>query len=424
MKLKGINNEYIRYRHNNEEIDIPEYRYKENDLRGVWIATVSNMDTPICENIEEYKKELISILDTMKVYNMNTAIFHVRPTNDAFYPSTINPWSKYITGIEDKDPGFDVLGFFIEEAKKRNISVHAWFNPYRVSGQDITKVNMSKDEFLDTLSDKNWAKIHKDCTTLDGANKIILRPGRREVIDFVTASFMEVAEKYDIDAIHIDDFFYPYAPIPEEREMDDYLKYRLSSDETFAEWRRRNVDMFIEKVHNELQKLAHLKNKKLEFGVSPFPIYRTNSSILETGWEKGSYHSKEAFQCYEGQYSDIYKWMKEGWIDYVVPQDYFSFNRTDVSYHDICLWWANICRETNTKLYIGQAIYHVGESDVKHCETWQDPYEIHHQLAYNSKYDNIKGTIFFHYKNLIPGKNKILDETLEILKKDWNNIND
>ncbi|MBQ8293734.1 MAG: family 10 glycosylhydrolase [Bacilli bacterium] len=418
MKLKGINNEYLKYRHNNEEIDIPEYCYQEDNVRGVWIANVANMDTGKCENVEEYKKELISILDTMKLYNMNTAIFHVRPTNDAYYPSKLNPWSKYLTGVEGRDPGFDVLAFFIEEAAKRSIKVHAWFNPYRVSGQDIEKLGLSKDEFLETLSVNNWARLHKEHTIVDGANKIILRPGHREVIDFVTESMMEVARNYDVEALHIDDFFYPYAPIPKESEEEDYLKY-CKDNETFEDWRRRNVDMFIENVHKELEKLYLEKGKRVEFGVSPFPIYRTNKSILETGWEKGSYHTKEAFQCYEGQYSDIYKWMKEGWIDYIVPQDYFSFNREDVSYHDICWWWANICKETKTKLYMGQAIYHVGEQDVKHCETWQDPYEIHHQLAYNTKYDNIQGTIFFHYKNLIPGKNKILDEALEILKQDW-----
>ncbi len=421
MKLLGLNNEYLKYWHNNEIIEIPEYQYQPNYLRGVWIATVGNMDVPLMKDINEYKNHLVGILDTMNTYNLNTAIFHVRPTNDAFYPSKLNPWSRFITGQEDEDPGFDILDFFIKEAKKRNIRVHAWFNPYRVHGQNIKEINMTKDEFLDTLSDRNWAKMYKEHTILDGTNKIILRPGRPEVIDFVTKSLMEVACKYDVDALHIDDFFYPYAPIRDEDEMDDYLKYRNSDKETLKDWRIRNVDMFIENVHNKLVELYNNTGKKVEFGISPFPIYRTNKSILETGWEKGSYHSKGAFQCYEGQYSDIYKWMREGWIDYVVPQDYFSFRRTDVTYHDICWWWSNICRETNTKLYIGQAIYHVGEKDTKHSSSWQDPYEIRNQLAFNSKFDNILGTIFFRSKSLIKGQNEVLDKTLDILKKDWNN---
>lgn len=420
MKLKDENNQYLKYFHSQEEIEIPKYFFDENSIRACWIANVVNMDTPIMESIEQYQNELIKVLETLKSYNMNTAIFHVRPCNDAYYPSKLNPWSKYITGVQGKDPGFDVLKFFIDEAQKRNISVHAWFNPYRVNTEDITTLNMTKDEYLDTLAFNNFARLYKEHTILDGANKIILRPGHPEVVDFVVKSLMEVVENYDIDAIHIDDFFYPYAPIPRDAEMDDYLKYRKDENQSFEDWRRSNVDLFIERVHKELFNFNQLNNKQIEFGISPFPIYRTNKRILDTGWEKGSYHSKGAFQCYDGQYSDIYKWMKEGWIDYIVPQDYFSFRRKDVTYHDICWWWANICLETKTKLYIGHAIYHIGENDTKHASTWQDPYELHNQLAFNTNFKNIKGSVIFRYQSLIPNNNQVLNQALEILKKDWN----
>lgn len=421
MKLQKYTPSYVKYRHNNEEIDIPEYKYVEENVRGVWIANVANMDTPICENVDEYKQYLISILDNMKSFNMNTAIFHVRPTNDSYYKSSLNPWSKFITGTEGKDPGFDVLEFFIKEASRRNIRVHAWFNPYRVNTVSVDKLGLTKDEYLDTLSENNWARLNKEHTILDGVNKIILRPGHQEVIDFVTKSVIEVAEKYDIDAIHMDDFFYPYDPVKDEDEYDDYIKFRKNEQQTLKEWRLENVDKLIEQIHNELTTLYNKTGKYVEFGISPFPIYRTHKSILDTGWEKGSYHSKGAFQCYEGQYSDIYKWMVNGWIDYVVPQDYFSFERPDVSYHDICWWWANICRETNTKLYIGQAIYHLGEKEGRYHETWQNPEEINNQLKFNCNFDNIKGTIFFTYKYFIKGDNQILNEGLEKLKKLWNN---
>ena len=133
MKLKRYTPEYLKYWHNKEEIDIPEYVYHEDDVRGCWISNVVNIDTPKLTTIEEYQQHLISILDNMQSYNMNTAVFQVRPCNDAYYPSELNPWSRFITGTEGKDPGFDVFAFFIEEAKKRNIKVHAWMNPYRVS---------------------------------------------------------------------------------------------------------------------------------------------------------------------------------------------------------------------------------------------------------------------------------------------------
>lgn len=421
MKLKRYAVEYVKYRHNGEEVDLPRYKFKESDIRGVWISNVANIDTPRGVSKEEYQKHLIGILDNMKSYNMNTAIFQVRPTNDAYYPSKLNPWSRFITGTEDKDPGFDVLKFFIDEANKRGIRVHAWMNPYRVSGTDITTVNMTKEEFLNTLSERNWARLHPEHTILDGTHKVLLSPSHKEVIDFVTASIMEVAENYDVDAVHIDDYFYPYAKISEDDEREDYLKYRLDENQSFDDFRRMNVDKMIKNVHDELKKLFSKKGKKVEFGISPFAIYRTHSSIVEGGWDKGSYNSAGALQCYSELYSDVYKWMEEGWIDYVVPQDYFSFDRKDVSYHDIVWWWNERCKETKTKLYIGQGLYMCGVKEGFSKYAWQNPKEMENQLRLNCAFDQVKGTIFFTYRDLVPSDNKIKNKNLESIKKLWNN---
>ena len=421
MKLKRYTPDYLKYWHNKEEIDIPEFKFREEDVRGCWISNVANIDTPKGLSVEDYKAHLIGILDNMKSYNMNTAVFQVRPCNDAYYPSKLNPWSKYITGVEGEDPGFDVLAFFIEEAKKRGIKVHAWMNPYRVDTVDVRTVNMTKDEYLDTLSEGNWARIHKEHTVLDGVSKIILAPSHPEVIEFVTESIMEVARNYDVEGVHIDDYFYPYAKIPEETEYDDYLKYRESETQSFDDFRRMNVDKMIESVSDALKKMYAETGKKVEFGISPFAVYITHSSIVENGWEKGSYNVASALQCYSELYSDVYKWMVEGWIDYVVPQNYFSFERRDVAYHDVAWWWSNICGETGTKLYMGQGIYHMGATEGWGHETWQNPEEINNQLKFNCNFDNIKGTIFFTYKDLVPGKNAIKDEGLAKLKELWNN---
>jgi uncharacterized lipoprotein YddW (UPF0748 family) len=357
----------------------------------------------------------------MKSYNMNTAIFQVRPCSDAYYPSALNPWSRYITGTEDQDPGFDVFGFFVDEAKKRNIKVHAWMNPYRVNGQDIKKLNMTKEEFVTTLSEKNFARKHPEHTILDGKNQLILSPSHPEVIKFVTDTILEVANNYDIEGVHIDDYFYPYAKISEDDEREDYLKYRDSETQSFDDFRRSNVDKMIKSISDTLKNLYQNTGKKVEFGISPFAVYRTHSSIVENGWDAGSYNSKGALQCYSELYSDVYKWMKEGWIDYVVPQNYFSFERRDVSYHDIAWWWAKTAKETNTKLYMGQGLYHMGETEGWGHETWQNKKEIANQLKFNCNFDNIKGTIFFTYHDLVPGKNKIKDEALKDIKKLWNN---
>lgn len=420
MKLQRHTVEYIKYWHNKEEIDIPEYVFKENDVRGCWISNVANIDTPNNLEKDDYKKYLIGILETMQSYNMNTAVFQVRPLNDAYYPSDLNPWSRFITGTEGKDPGFDVLEFFINEAKKRNIKVHAWMNPYRVSNVSVTDGKITKDEYLSSLDEKNFARKHPEHTILDGTGKIILSPSHKEVIEFVSESILEVARKYDVEGVHIDDYFYPYAKIKEDDERNDYLKYRDSENQSFDDFRRSNVDKMIKMVHDKLKALEHETNKKVEFGISPFAVYRTNSSIRPDGWEKGSYNASSALQCYSELYSDVYKWMKEGWIDYVAPQDYFSFDRKDVSYHDVVWWWSNICNETKTKLYIGQGLYQMGSKEGWACETWQNKEEIANQLKFNCNFPNVLGTIFFTYRDLVPGQNEIKDAALKDIKKMWN----
>lgn len=421
MKLKKMTPSYVTYAHNNEPINLPRYKYRENDVRGIWISTVANIDTPLLTSVDAYKEHLVGILDQMKEYNMNTAIFQIRPMNDAFYPSKINPWSRFITGTEDLDPGFDIFGFFIEEAKKRNIKVHAWMNPYRVGNVDIVKEGYaSKEEYLQTLSEKNWARRNPEHTVLDGKNQVILAPSHKEVIQFIIDTVSEVAENYDIEAFHIDDYFYPYAKIPEELEMEDYLKYRESVDQSMDDFRRMNVDKMIYAIHDTLKNSLSKFGKKIQFGISPFAIYRIHSSIVNNGWDKGIYTSRGALQCYSELYSDVYKWMKEGWIDYVVPQNYFSFERNDAAYHNIAWWWANICKETNTTLYMGQGLYLVGSKTGWGHDTWQNPKEIANQLKFNCNFDNIQGTIFFTYHDIVPGKNKIKDKALLDLKKMWN----
>ena len=418
MKLNKFTQpgENVKYWHNQEEIDIPEFKYNENDLRGAWVSNVANIDTPRGLPIDEYKAALNKIIDKAAEYNMNALIFQVRPTNDAYYPSKLNPWSRFITGEEGKNPGFDVLEYVINEAGKKGIRIHAWMNPYRVGMKPVDEFG-SKEAYLETLSENNWARLHPEHTILDGLNKVILSPSHPEVIKFVTDSIMEVVNNYDVDGVHIDDYFYPYAKIEEEKEMEDYLKYRDTPEQSFDDFRRSNVDKMIKSVHDAMKNSLNKKGNKIEFGISPFAIYRSNILVdPETGWEKGSFHSKGVLQCYLGLYSDIYRWMKEGWIDYVVPQLYFPFERPDVTYHDLTAWWAEIAKETGTKLYTGNAIYQMGNAEKKE---WQNPEEIKNQLSFNSNFDNIKGTIFFTFRDFFEGDNEIKNKALESLKALW-----
>lgn len=396
---------------NDEEVSIMDTPYRICDVRGVWVSTVANIDIPKGKTEIELKEHLNNIIATLLKYNMNTLIFQVRSINDAMYPSALNPWSRFLTGTEGVDPGFDVFGYVCELAKRRHIKVHAWMNPYRVSLGDLKTLNMTKDEYLNTLAPNNYARLHPEDVLVDGANKLILAPSHDSVVNFVTESIKEVCVNYDVEAVHIDDYFYPYGKIPDEVEMPDYLKTRASENETFANWRRGNVNKMIESVYNMLKKLP----RKVEFGISPFGIYRTNKKILPTGWEDGSFNTPGCLQCYEELYSDIYLWMKNKWIDYVVPQIYFPFSRTDVTYHDLVDWWSYICRKTKTKLYIGHGLYQMGSN-----EYWKNPEEMKNQLLFNNNYPNILGSIFFTYHDLIPSDNEIKNKALEDTKLIWN----
>ena len=420
MKLKkNHSKEYLKYWHNNEEINIGRYHFDKKSMRGVWVSNVANIDTPKGLPMEEYQQYLKNMIAHIASYNLNTIIFQVRPLSDAYYPSKLNPWSRYITGEEGKDPGFDVLQFVIDEAKKYGIKIHAWMNPYRVSQIPLEKLEMTKEEYLNTLAELNFARRHPEHTILDGSGKIILSPSHPEVIEFVTETIMEVVDNYDVEGVHIDDYFYPYAKIPEELEHEDYLKYRSSEEQSLDDFRRENVNKMIKSVHDAMKKSFDKNNKKVTFGISPFAIYRTHSSIVENGWDKGSYHSAGALQCYSELYSDVYLWMKEGWIDYVVPQVYFSFSRKDVTYHDLVWWWSNICKETQTDLYIGMGLYQMGSKTAEGelNPAWDNPLEMQNQLKFNCQFDNVDGVIFFTYKDLIKGQNEIKNASLDTIKK-------
>ena len=430
----------ITYFGSDEEVLIPEtYQEKEEELRGVWVSTVANIDIPkmkLSENgevteegIKEYKEYLLSIIEKVKEYKMNTVVFQVRPVNDALYQSEMNPWSNVLTGVEGLYPGFDPFGYFMEEAKKANIAVHAWINPYRAGRVDIFSIEkdgrpMTKEEWIETLAPNNFARLHPECTILTKQNKLLLDPANEVVREFVSDSIIEIATKYDVKAVHIDDYFYPYEYIADPLEEE---KAKAAGFEKISDFRRYNVDLMIELIHNKLAKLE----RKVEFGISPFGIYRTDSKYFalddkdnEKAWEKGSNNAAGCTTNYANLYADVYKWMEEGWIDYVVPQDYFDFDSSKVDengkvtclvkYADLIKWWSWAAEVTNCKLYIGQALYHVGGDGA-----WSNPEEIPNQLKYNNLFENVSGTVFFTYHDFVNKDKEALVKTREILKTMW-----
>lgn len=416
---------YVTYFDTDKYVMIPEvFEEKNQETRGVWFSTVANIDFSVMTDVESFQEYLKGVIKTVKEYHFNTIVFQVRPTNDAFYQSELNPWSRFITGTEDKYPGFDVLGWFIEEAKKENIEVHAWINPYRVSNLKFTDLNMTKDEFLNSLSPKNFAHRRPDLCLATSENKIILDPASSEVQEFVSETALEIAKNYDVRAIHIDDYFYPYEAIIDPLEEEKHQ--RLNPELCLADFRRKNVDKLMKLISDKIKTL----DKKVEFGISPFGIYRTAKTQFEKngkvgGWELGSNNHYSCYQGYEGLYADVLLWMKEGWIDYVVPQVYFEFDNYIVSkedgseiervkYADLVDWWNWACKETKVKLYVGQGLYRYSETG-----NWSNSEEIINQLKYNQTQDEVKGTVMFTYKNLVESKVPALVEARKKLKATW-----
>ena len=423
MKIKRkMYDGFVTYYGSDKIVEVGDYTEKKEELRGVWFSTVGNIDIPKIETIEGYKKYLDGVIEKCKEFHLNTVIFQVRPSSDTFYPSKLNPWSSFITGEQGKDPGFDVFGYFVNKAKENGITTHAWINPYRISGVKLDDLRITKDEYLDTLASNNFARLRKDLVIMSRDSKLILDPASTEVMEFVSDSIIEIAKNYDIKAVHIDDYFYPYDPI---RDPDEYKKYKDSGYKSLGDFRRGNVDKMIEMIHNKLNKL----DKKVEFGISPFGILRTNTRFSDgkTGdkfWEYGSNNHESCLSCYDALYADVYKWMEKKWIDYVVPQNYFDFDNTKidkegneyfmVKYADLADWWSKAALKTNCKLYMGQALYRYGSEN-----NWKDIEEIPNQLRYNESLPNVSGTVFFTYSSFVKEDNEILIKGRNELKKLW-----
>ena len=348
---------------------------KPKELRGVWVASVSNIDWPSKPglSVEKQKAEFISILNNVKSWNMNAVFVQIKPESDAFYPSKYAPWSRYLTGTQGVNPGYDPLKFMVEEAHKRGIEFHAWFNPYRLTATGGRE----------KLSSESIGKKKPEWTVTYGG-KVYLNPGIPEVNNYVVNSIVEVVKNYDVDGVHMDDYFYPYKVKNEEYpDSAQYQKYGKKFSNV-GDWRRNNINTLIEKLHKEIKK----ENPNVEFGISPFGVWRNDS----TDPARGS-ATKAGVQNYDDLYADILLWMNNHWIDYVAPQIYWNQGFKVAEYNTLVKWWSKYAAETNTDLYIGQAAYKVNE--------WKNAKDLVNQINFNRNYPAVKGSIFFSYKSLL-----------------------
>lgn len=349
-------------------------------LRGVWVSTVSNLDWPSKSsygNAEAQKAEYIKLLDEVQAMGMNAVFVQVRPSADAIYPSELVPWTSYLTGTAGKNPGYDPLKFLIEETHRRGLEFHAWFNPFRAStGGDASK-----------LPANHVANLHPDWI-VKFSGKLYINPGIPEAREHVIDAITEVVKGYDIDGVHLDDYFYPTGETASSKFADDatYKKYNAKKLADKGDWRRDNINQFVQELGQSIDRIK----PQVSFGISPFGVWRNKASDV-TGSD-----TKAGITAYDSTYADVRTWIKNEWIDYVAPQLYWSMTRQEVRYDLLADWWAGEVRGTKVKLYIGHAPYKLGTPEVG----WSSAEEIINQLEYNRQIPEISGSIFFSAKDL------------------------
>jgi uncharacterized lipoprotein YddW (UPF0748 family) len=356
---------------------------EKQELRGVWVATVLNIDYPSkpTTDSEALKNEALKILNDAEGMGLNAVFLQVRPASDSIYKSNIFPWSKYLTGSQGVMPGddFDSLKFWIAEAHKRGIELHAWINPYRVTKKTSKE---SKHDFA-SLDSKNPARLRPDWVVKYSDGNLYYNPGIPEVRKLVIDGVLEIVQNYDIDGIHFDDYFYPGKDFDDKAAFSKYGAIYGNIDD----WRRENVNTLI----SDLSKAIKETRMDVSFGISPFGIW-ANKSTNELGSDTNG------MQSYYDQYADTRRWVKEGLLDYIAPQLYWNIGYSIADYSKLLTWWQQTTADTGVDLYIGQAAYRCGNADSS--SPWHGVSEIEKQLQLNSKSEEVKGSIFFSNKSL------------------------
>ncbi|MCX4879586.1 MULTISPECIES: glycoside hydrolase family 10 protein [unclassified Streptomyces] len=358
---------------------VPGTRRAITGMRGVWLATVANRDWPSRPGMTaaEQRRELIGHLDVAVRNRLNTVIFQVRPTADALWPSPYEPWSEYLTGTQGKDPGWNPLETAVEEAHARGLELHAWFNPYRVAVHtDLTKLVASHP-----------ARRHPDWAVAYGG-KLYYNPGLPEVRAFVQRAILDAVKKYPVDAVHFDDYFYPY-PVAGQTFDDDeaYARYGAGFPDRAA-WRRDNIDKLVRGTAACIRRTR----PGTRFGISPFGVWR-NAATDPLGSD-----TRAGVQTYDDLYADTRKWVRRNWIDYLAPQVYWNLGFAAADYAKLLPWWAEVARNTGTRLYVGEALYKAG--DPAQPAAWQDPAELSRHLTLAAQYPEVKGHVFFAAKDV------------------------
>ena len=356
------------------------------EFRAAWVATVANIDWPSEPGLStsEQKAEIITILDRAQSLNLNAIVFQVRPQCDAFYPSELEPWSYYLTGTQGKapDPWYDPLEYWIEEAHDRGIELHAWFNPYRAhhpNSGEVTQTSVVKTNPEIVLELKNgyyW-----------------LDPALQETQDHSAGVIMDVVNRYDIDGVHLDDYFYPYPSynngedFPDDDSWAEYIDNggKLSRED----WRRDSVNTFIKSLYSSIKK----EKRSVRFGMSPFGIWRPYNPRTILGLDQ-----------YNVLYADAKLWLNKGWVDYWTPQLYWPISRIPQSYPVLLGWWV---RENTKNRNLWPGLYTSKISDGKGANE-----NINQIMVTRGFVPEGPGNVHFSMKALLDNRGGIADSLL------------
>ena len=369
----------------------------KEEFRAVWLTTVWGSDWPSSYTVSTQQSQLTQILDSLQAWNFNAVMFQVRPACDAFYSSSIEPWSNWLTGAEGTAPSplYDPLQFLIDEAEERGIEVHAWFNPYRAktgnAGTSLTHVYNTHPEWVLTVGSSPVPAFSKSrieektflpASEATQSTTYILDPGMQDVRDYVLSVVADVATRYDIDGVHLDDYFYPYSGMNGEDAATYSSESRGFTD--IADWRRDNINLLIEAIHDTLQ----IIDPRIKFGVSPFGI-----------WKNGVPDGIIGTSAYDAIYCDALTWIQGQWVDYIAPQLYWPFGGGQ-DYGLLMPWWAGQVDDHTRHLYVGHGAYKIVD--------WSED-EIPDQVSLNRETNSSLGSIYFSYSDIADNPKGSLD---------------
>jgi uncharacterized lipoprotein YddW (UPF0748 family) len=371
------------------------YTPKPNEFRGVWVATAYNLDFARQATAAEFQASFRSLAARIAAMGFNTIMFQVRPSNDAIYRSSINPWSRWLTGTEGKplDGGFDPLEFMIAESHRRGLKFYAWMNPYRVGQTDASAAST----YISTLSNGNFARRNPGMVVRWNNRKtnisfFFLDPGRAEVITHIVNSVREVLERYRPDGIVFDDYFYPIG-VDDTCDAASFRKYGRKG-QTLADWRRANTELMIRSVSGTVRAFNRLNGTSIPFGVSPVGIWANRSAAFPDG------SPSKGVEAYSQSFADVRKWVKNSWIDFVIPQINWGFSNKIAPFAGIVNWWVDQVRGTNVKLYAGIGVYNAGVT-----AGMESASEISNQVLYLILRKEVSGVVFFAARHCLNPEN-------------------